>query len=310
MSFETQKITGYASGIAALPDKVEGRAAWLKAQFDARTDSEVKTQHNALCDALAAQNAAESVGAKAPEGVAANPAPPAGVAASVQAVLQGLADQAAAHAARADNPHGVTAAQLDAYTRGQTDSAIAQRIVEIGAGDMSKSVYDPAGHGLPLLPQNGDGTQVTASFAAAEQDENLCTGESLGVLFGKLARWFATITGLQTQLSALGLQTQESLAQKANAAEMQTALAGKAAAAHTHDDRYFTESEVTTKLNGKANTAHTHDDRYFTESEVNTKLNGKANATHTHSKDQVGLSKVANVSTTMGYDGNLYLYYS
>lgn len=46
---------------------------------------------------------------------------------------------------------------------------------------------------------------------------------------------------------------------------------------HTHDDRYFTESEINTKLN-----SHTHDNRYFTESEINTKLNGKANTSHTH----------------------------
>ena len=60
------------------------------------------------------------------------------------------------------------------------------------------------------------------------------------------------------------------------------ALAGKAAASHTHDDRYYTESEMNTKLNGKANASHTHDDRYYTESEMNTKLNGKANSSHTH----------------------------
>ena len=59
------------------------------------------------------------------------------------------------------------------------------------------------------------------------------------------------------------------------------ALAGKAAASHTHDDRYYTESEMNTKLNGKANASHTHDDRYYTESEMNTKLNGKANSSHT-----------------------------
>lgn len=45
---------------------------------------------------------------------------------------------------------------------------------------------------------------------------------------------------------------------------------------HTHDDRYYTESEINTKLNGKANSSHTHDDRYYTESEINTKLNAKA----------------------------------
>ena len=59
-------------------------------------------------------------------------------------------------------------------------------------------------------------------------------------------------------------------------------LDGKAASSHTHDDRYYTESEMNTKLNGKANASHTHDDRYYTESEMNTKLNGKSNSSHTH----------------------------
>lgn len=47
--------------------------------------------------------------------------------------------------------------------------------------------------------------------------------------------------------------------------------------AHTHDDRYFTESEVTTLLSGKASTAHTHDDRYYTESEVDALLAAVSN---------------------------------
>lgn len=49
-----------------------------------------------------------------------------------------------------------------------------------------------------------------------------------------------------------------------------------APSSHTHDDRYYTESEINTKLNGKANSSHSHDDRYYTESEINTKLNAKA----------------------------------
>ena len=35
-------------------------------------------------------------------------------------------------------------------------------------------------------------------------------------------------------------------------------LGGYASSGHTHDDRYYTESEVDTKLNGKSNTGHTH----------------------------------------------------
>ena len=58
---------------------------------------------------------------------------------------------------------------------------------------------------------------------------------------------------------------------------------------HTHDDRYYTESEMNTKLAGKSDTTHTHDNRYYTESEINSKvntintsINNKSDKTHTH----------------------------
>lgn len=38
---------------------------------------------------------------------------------------------------------------------------------------------------------------------------------------------------------------------------------------HTHDDRYYTESETNNLLAGKSNIGHAHDDRYYTETEVN-----------------------------------------
>ena len=53
-------------------------------------------------------------------------------------------------------------------------------------------------------------------------------------------------------------------------------------ASHTHDDRYYTETEMNAKLDGKSNTWHTHDDRYYTESEMNAKLAEKSNINHTH----------------------------
>ena len=40
-------------------------------------------------------------------------------------------------------------------------------------------------------------------------------------------------------------------------------------------------------LDGKANSSHTHDDRYYTESEIDTKLSAKANSSHTHTKSQI-----------------------
>ena len=63
---------------------------------------------------------------------------------------------------------------------------------------------------------------------------------------------------------------------------------------HTHDDRYYTESEVDSKLNSKANSSHTHDDRYYTESEVDSKLNSKANSSHTHT-----IANITNLQSTL-----------
>ncbi|WP_367926084.1 hypothetical protein [uncultured Ruthenibacterium sp.] len=61
MNLNDQKITGYATGIAGLPDKIENKAQWLKQQFDSRTDNEVKEKHNALIDALTALSLDTSV---------------------------------------------------------------------------------------------------------------------------------------------------------------------------------------------------------------------------------------------------------
>ena len=70
---------------------------------------------------------------------------------------------------------------------------------------------------------------------------------------------------------------------------MNTKLAGKSDTTHTHDNRYYTESEIDSKvntintsINNKSDKTHTHDDRYYTESEINTKLSGKSDTSHTH----------------------------
>lgn len=46
-------------------------------------------------------------------------------------------------------------------------------------------------------------------------------------------------------------------------------------------------SNIQTQLNGKAAVSHTHDDRYYTESETNNLLEAKANTSHTHSADNI-----------------------
>lgn len=44
---------------------------------------------------------------------------------------------------------------------------------------------------------------------------------------------------------------------------------------HNHDDLYYRESEVDTLLNTKSDVGHLHDDRYYTENETDVFLNGK-----------------------------------
>ena len=46
-------------------------------------------------------------------------------------------------------------------------------------------------------------------------------------------------------------------------------------------------SGISSKPSTFTPSSHTHDDRYYTESEVNSKLSGKANSSHTHTKSQI-----------------------
>lgn len=49
---------------------------------------------------------------------------------------------------------------------------------------------------------------------------------------------------------------------------LENAIDSKSDSTHTHDDRYYTESEIDSKLSAKSDSTHTHDDRYYTESEI------------------------------------------
>ena len=91
---------------------------------------------NALIDALADKTSAATLGITAPVGIAGS---------TVQEVVNALLAYVNAHKNDQENPHAVTAAQVDAYTKKQTDDAISKKVVEIGAGDMTQAVYDPTG---------------------------------------------------------------------------------------------------------------------------------------------------------------------
>lgn len=68
MAFE--KIAGLNSPITALPDRVTGEAAWLKAYFDANP-TQLMNAYNHLVDALKEQSAAQELGFTPTDGIAA-----------------------------------------------------------------------------------------------------------------------------------------------------------------------------------------------------------------------------------------------
>lgn len=83
-----------------------------------------------------------------------------------------------------------------------------------------------------------------------------------------------------------------------------SALNGKANSSHSHSISNITNLQST--LNSKSETGHTHDDRYYTETEMNTKLNGKANSSHTHTASQISDLTVS--THTLANGAKLYKY--
>jgi hypothetical protein len=82
------------------------------------------------------------------------------------------------------------------------------------------------------------------------------------------------------------------------------ALNGKANSSHSHSISNITNLQ--SALDSKSGTGHTHDDRYYTETEMNTKLNGKANSSHTHTASQISDLTVS--THTLANGAKLYKY--
>lgn len=126
-----------AVGVELLDDQPGLAPDAMKAKFEETAKELLAPKYNKLADQMESETASESLGAKVPEGL------PEETEKTVQAVLLALMLYVQAHEKNRENPHVVTAEQVGAYTKAQTDKAINDKVVAIGGGDMAMSVYDP-----------------------------------------------------------------------------------------------------------------------------------------------------------------------
>lgn len=115
----------------------------------------------------------------------------------------------------------------------------------------------------------------------------------------------ANVTNLQTSLDAK-VPTSRTINGKALSANISLSASdvGAASSSHSHDDRYYTESEVDTKLSGKANSSHTHTIANVTN--LQSALDGKSNTSHshtTHSQANMSNTDLNTIKTAGWYQG-------
>lgn len=97
--------------------------------------------HNQLCEQLEAEAAAADIGAAVPGQGDMPPETPQ----KLQSVLEAML-------AWAKEKLGLKADKASTYTKQQVDEAINEKVVAIGAGDMTMAVYDPEGKKKPYMP--------------------------------------------------------------------------------------------------------------------------------------------------------------
>lgn len=113
-----------------------------------------------------------------------------------------------------------------------------------------------AGIGLRVIPYAGTGQRPTPATLAlgvntTDRTLELFTGGSWYSLNPEVT--WETITGKPATFAPTA-----HLHAQSDITGLATALAGKAAAAHDHDDRYYLKSAVDSALAGKSDTSHTH----------------------------------------------------
>ena len=123
----------------------------------------------------------------------------------------------------------------------------------------------------------GDEKEVDLNNYARKDQTNTFTESNN---FMQMQNFLNGVNLVSTQIN--NLTTAQNPGQAIEFQQYTNGMANKSDIDHTHDDRYYTETETDALLLLKSNTGHTNDDRYYTETESDALLLLKSNTGHTH----------------------------
>lgn len=142
---------------------------------------------------------------------------------------------------------GVKGAKEAAYRRGNVNLTAA----DVGA-----------------VAEDGDASDVTVTFSTADERTNIATGEKLSALFGKIAKWLSDLKTVAFTGSYRDLTDKPTIPSNTwRPVQDNLTTASSTDCLSANMGKYLYET--------KANSNHTHDSRYYTETEVNNLLKAK-----------------------------------
>lgn len=142
----------------------------------------------------------------------------------------------------------------------------------------TKPSYSKSEVGLGNVNNTADANKSVKYATSAGSASTATTVVNGGAASADVARhvWFSDSSNETARVS------NDNFKYNPNGNLLTTNISGNAATASS-----VTWGNVSGKPSAFTPASHTHDDRYYTESEINSKLNGKANSSHTHTKSQI-----------------------
>ena len=287
----TTQATAAAASASAAAASATGAASSATASATAQAAAEAAQ----AAAETAETNAAASATAAASSATAASGS---ATAAASSATAAATSETNAGNSATAAAASASAAATSETNAASSASAAASARDATLAAFDSFDDRYLGAKSSDPTLDNDGDplaagmlyyntSTEVMKVYTGSSWVAAYVSGSDFVPLAGGTMTGALTLSGDPT--ADLHAATKQ---------YVDTGLAGKAATSHTHDDRYYTETETDTLLAGKSDTGHTHTfasltskpttlagfgitDAY-TQTEIDTALSGKSDTSHTH----------------------------